>query len=260
MVRRPSSPLGRSLGVLLTPRLVAGSQADEKPFAAVMREDLVADRTRMARHLRLTSRQVWCPPLHPAAAAAAAVSPQKKICAVSMSVALLLTPKKCIPPLLIPCLSPRVVFAFRCAFSLCPFLGCSSTHVPLSANHSVPAAANPPACFVSCLSCPRAPSGDPGQSSLRGGGDGFSCGHHSPPGASDAFADPGGRGAAQVLDRRWGCGAAVSAELRAARDRSGDRRRVGVWLQVEAALLVFCLACVLIDFCAALWIGTMYAM
>eukprot|EP00903_Cladosiphon_okamuranus_P019713 g18115.t1 len=33
-------------------------QADGKPFAAVMREDLVADRAKMARHLRLTSRQV----------------------------------------------------------------------------------------------------------------------------------------------------------------------------------------------------------
>ncbi|CAN0094218.1 unnamed protein product [Scytosiphon promiscuus] len=33
-------------------------QADGKPFAAVMREDLVADRGAMARHLRLTSRQV----------------------------------------------------------------------------------------------------------------------------------------------------------------------------------------------------------
>ncbi|CAM9446248.1 unnamed protein product, partial [Ectocarpus sp. 12 AP-2014] len=33
-------------------------QADGKPFAAVMREDLVADRGSMARHLRLTSRQV----------------------------------------------------------------------------------------------------------------------------------------------------------------------------------------------------------
>ncbi|CAM9410412.1 unnamed protein product [Ectocarpus fasciculatus] len=38
--------------------LVFVKTADGKPFAAVMREDLVADRGSMARHLRLTSRQV----------------------------------------------------------------------------------------------------------------------------------------------------------------------------------------------------------